>query len=354
MRKRLKIAIIPGDGVGPELMDQCCLILDELNKKYGLKIEYNTLPYSSEYYLKNNIILPEDRMEEIKKDYHTMIMGPLGDSRIPDAIHARTMINNIRQYYNLNSAIQHVTYYHDNILPLKEIPEDDFDFYIFRENIEGFNLHFVKNSPKAQYLNISDDSNIYTRSNLEKFLNTSFKYAQRLNKKKIFLVLKKYYFPKTNKLWSNVFEKVSKNYPDIETRIISTEMAIYYLMNNPALFDILIAPDVFADQLMTLGTFLMGGFGMSFYFNYGTESLPVFRILHKPAHKYKDTGQINPIGTIRALQHMLDHFNMKKQAQVIDHSIRELFKANKATIDLGGLLGVQETVDHILDSIDKA
>jgi isocitrate/isopropylmalate dehydrogenase len=347
------MAFMPGDGVGPEIFEQISSILDLLNKKLNLKIEYTNLPYSSEYYLNNNIVIPDDRLEKLKKEYHTILIGPLGDPRIPDAINTRQLIYKLRQYYDLSTAIQHVQYYNDNILPLKEIPKDDFDFYIFRENIEGFNNHFTKKCGDGDYLNISDESTIYTRKNLEEFFSSCFQYADSLDRRKITLVLKKYYFPKTNKLWSNVFNQISEKYSGIETRIISTEIAEYYILNNPAQFDILLAPDIFADQLMTLGVFLMGGFGMCFYYDYGPKSAPVFRILHRPSHKYKNSDQANPIGTVRALSHIFKHFNMQKPEAILNKSLRSLFNSNKAPIDMGGLLGTQETVDYILNYIEK-
>lgn len=353
MRKNLKIAFIPGDGVGPELVEQMIQLIKALNKKLGLKIEYKILPYSAEYYLQNNIVIPEDRLSELKQNYHLLLIGPLGDSRIPNAINARKLIYKIRQFYNLNIAIQHVNYYHESIMPLKEIPNDNYNFYILRENLEGFNHHFTKECSDIEFLNISDESNIYTRKNLEDFFNSSFQYVSNLGRNKINLALKKYYFPKTNKLWKEIFNKTAREFSDIDCRIISTETAEYYLLNNPALFDVLIAPDIFADQLMALGTFLLGGFGMSYYFNFGPDGMPVYRILHKPAHKYKGSDQANPIGTIRALEHAFRHFNMQKYANILDNSVRNLFESNKATIDLGGLLGTQETVDHILTYIEK-
>lgn len=344
---------MPGDGVGPELIENIDPILNALNAKFDLKINSKILPYSSEYYLKTNIVIPEDRLGELKKKYHLIIIGPLGDNRIPNAINARQLIYKIRHFYNLSLAIQHVVYYHESMQPLKEVPKENYDFYILRENLEGFNHHFVKKCTDEEYLDVSDDCNVYTRKNLEEFFKFVFQYVKRLNRKKLTLALKKYYLPKTNKLWSNIFNQVAQENPELETQIISTEIAEYYLLNNPALFDVLLAPDIFADQLMALGTFLSGGFGMAFYCNDGPEGMPVYRILHKPAHKYKNSDQANPIGTIRALQHFFWRFNMKKPANILNQGIINLFNSNKATIDLGGMLGTQEAVDHILTFIEK-
>ena len=345
------MAVISGDGIGPELWAECRQVLKYIQDNSTLTIEFSELPYSADYYLNNEIIIPEERLNEIEADFDVLFLGPLGDKRIKNAIHARKMIYYIRNHFDLLSTVTPISHYSDEITPIQKVSTNNFNFFIFRENIEGMNTHLPEEQYLDRYKKVAQDTSVYTRQNINNFTDHIFQQVENLDQNKLDLVLKKYYFPEINDLWREIFEQKSQQYDSLQTRIISHEQAEYHILNNPQMFECLVAPGIIYDSLRTLGTFLLGSYGMAFSFSPG--SLPVYRILHKSVPKYKGTDHANPIGTLRAFQHMLEYFERNKSANLIKRSIADMFDKDKYPLDLGGMLGTEETIDEILTYFEK-
>ena len=346
-----RIAVIPGDGIGPEIIEQSLAVIDTLNRKFGSGIEITKFPYGADYYLETGVTIPSEFIDELDKNYNAILMGTFGDPRIPDMIHAKKIINELRTKLDLYANIQPVKLLDEWLSPLKNIEKNDVDFYLFRETIEGFYIKSGGTLQKDTNEAIAVQNSINTYKGIERFISTAFEFAEKEQKKNICLIEKSNIFTHTHKLWIQVFNAVAKKYPEITARKQIIDSAIVQIIKNPSKYDILITCNLFGDILSDLCAYLQGGAGLSFICNINPDRMAIFAPLQSSSPKHAGHNTANPLGVIIATQYMLNYLNLNEEAAAVEKAIFSSISSHWTTIDLGGIIGTKEVGDHIISNI---
>lgn len=368
--KKYKIPVIPGDGIGPEMIREGKKVINKVGKLKNFKIDWIEYPFGAEYYLKTGKIITNEVLEELKS-FKVMYMGALGDPKVKPGILESDLL--IKMRYNLN---QYINYRPVKLLkgvqsPLKNVTRNDLDIIFIRENIEDFYIglgdrttksnsfkkHIVeRENYKAEFdIDLTSDTRevaynigFITRENTEKVMEYSFKLAKKLNKKRITCVDKMNVIPDMYGLWRNIARKISKKYPNIELEFNYADAINMKLVQDPGHYDIIVCPNLFGDILTDLGAVLTGGLGLAPSANINPNGTSMFEAVHGSAPDIAGKNIANPCATILAGALMLENLGENDAAKMINKSVQKTIKKGRVlTKDLGGNSSSIEMGDEI-------
>ncbi len=348
-----RIAIIEGDGVGPDLIAQVDKIANLLNSKYNSGIEITKFPYGADYYLKSGISLPSEFVEQLSKNYDIILLGPLGDPRIPNMKNAKEIVLGFRQQLNLFLNIQPIKLYRNWLSSVKDTDVKKTDFLIIKENTEGYT------APLENYINKDKDtelvlhSSVFTRKNVEQFIRGSFEFVKEKGRKQISFIDRGTLFPIIHQLWRSVIEDIALEYPDISVNYMLINTAIKEIINNPDKFDVILTTSMYGDLLSTLSTVITGGFGLAMSVEMNPNVISLYRIMQSASPKLAGHNIANPLGAILAFRYILEELSLLTEAEVLDRAIENNFEQHWVTIDIGGIMGTEEIGDYICDFISS-
>ncbi|WP_431027669.1 isocitrate/isopropylmalate dehydrogenase family protein [Lysinibacillus sp. LZ02] len=332
----MKIAVIPGDGIGKEVMQEALKVLDCLMQHDNtLQIESTVFPWSSDYYMEHGCMMPKDALEILKK-YDAILFGAIGDVRVPDDITVWELIMPIRKQFQ-----QYV-----NFRPIKSLPNiaspltstKEVDFVIFRENAEGEYSNSGGQLYQNQPQEMAIQNTIMTRRGIEKITEAACNYALKYGKKKITSATKSNAVIHTMKFWDeHVKRTVSQTNLQLESYYIDALVA--YFVERPHDFEVVVASNLFGDILSDLGAAIVGGLGLSPSANLNPENeFPsMFEPVHGSAPDIAGHGIANPIAQIWSLALLLGHIGRPDAEQLVMTAIEEvLIKGDVRTADIGG------------------
>lgn len=356
--KKYKIAVIPGDGIGPEVTKQGLKVLDAASSVYGLTFEKEILPWGSDYYLDKGKLYDDDAFEVLKK-YDAIFVGSIGDPRVPDFVTVQLIINtrfNLDQYINLRpvKGYKGVPSYFNHIKP------EEIDFVVIRENSEGEYSNTGGRFKVGTEDEIAIQTGIFTRKGTERAMRYAFEVAKDRKNKGITKNSSVTNCTKSNALrhsmvfWDSVFEEVSRQYPEIETRKALVDAITMWLIKNPKDFDVIVASNLFGDIITDLASTLQGGMGFAAGGNINPEKTTpsMFEPIHGSAPKYTGKNVVNPIATILAVKMMLDHLGETEASNKIEEAVSEvLAKKEIRTMDMGGTTSTEEVGEIIAKKI---
>ena len=371
---KYRIAIFPGDGVGPELIDEGTKIIQKAAELDKFDIEWVKYPHCAGHYLETKEVLSEKLLKEIKNSCVAIYCGTFDILRHDSETNYKNISQTIRDYF-----CQYVNLRPIKLLPSVEGPligktHNEIDFVIIRENTEDFYVNAsgrAKNGKNKQQLEIAKDScrlkfgldietksseiayqiGVLSKKGCERIIRYAFEYAQRNNKKKITSIDKANVMEIYN-FWRENIEKISKEYPNINCDYALIDSAVINFILQPEKFEIIIAPNMFGDILGDLGTAIQGGLSFSCRGNINPESISMFEPIHGSAPKLKGQGIVNPIATIWAGALMLSNLGQQKSSDFILKSIESVLKEGKTrTQDIGGNNTTCEMGDSILDKL---
>ena len=353
-QKEYKIAVIPGDGIGPEVTREGLKVLKAVASKVGF--EYRTIEYDfgAERYLKTGEILPDSALEEFKK-MDAIYLGAVGDPRVKPGILEKGILLKIRfgldQYINLRP----VKLYPGVWTPLKDKGPQDIDFVVVRENTEGIYLGiggFLKKNTRDE---VAIQEMINTRKGVERCIKYAFEYTRKRNKrKKLTLCDKANIFTYTHNLWRRVFKEVGEEYPDIEKEYAFVDATSMQMVKNPERFDVIVTCNMFGDIITDLGAMIQGGMGIAAGANINPEGVSMFEPIHGSAPKYTGKNVINPLAAISAVGMMLEEIGEEKGAKLVEKAIISTLSSGKIK-DLSTRSGLHtdEIGDMVVEEIIK-
>lgn len=348
----LKIAVIPGDGIGKEVMEEAMKVLTELEKRDATFIvEKETFDWNSEYYLKTGRMMPEDGLEQLK-GFNAILFGAMGDPRVPDSVTVWDFIMPIRktfeQYVNMRK-IQTLPGISTPLVRKKPIA-----LTFFRENAEGEYSNIGGRLYNGKDDEIAVQNTVMTRRGIERIASYAFEYAASVGKRKVTSVTKSNAITHSMKFWDEVVEDVGKHYPHIELESSYVDAFAAHLVNRPDAYEVAIASNLFGDILTDLGAALVGGLGISPSANINPErNYPsMFEPIHGSAPDIAGKQIANPIAQIWSLALMLEFLGRKDLGdQVMDAVISVLSAGEVLTRDLGGDASTSETGDAIVHAL---
>ncbi len=317
----LKIAVIPGDGIGPEVVREGLKVLDAVAKPTNLKYELTEFDWGGDRYLKTGEVRPEDGLDQLRR-FDAIYLGAVGHPDVPVGLVERKLLLDIRfgldQYVNLRP----IKLYPGVWTPIKDKGPDEIDFLVVRENTEDM---YVGTGGFAHYGTpdeVATQVAVYTRKGTERIIRYAFEAARARNdEKKVTLVDKSNVLTYGHDLWQRVFAEVGEEYPDVEKDRAYVDAACMWMVKNPEWFDVIVTTNMFGDIITDLGAMIQGGMGVAASGNINPEGASMFEPIHGSAPKYAGQNKANPIATIAAMHMLLEHVGATEAAARIENAI---------------------------------
>ena len=347
-----KIAMVPGDGVGPEVVDEARKVLDSLaSEDEGMSFEYSCFPWGSNYYRETGRMMPEDGLEQLRL-HDAILFGAVGDPLIPDHITLNGLILPIHRAFDQGVCLRPAYLYEGVSSPLAGFGPGDIDMEVFRENTEGEYANVGGFLYQGTANEVSTQTSVFTRRGTERIIRAAFEHARKRNRKrKVTSVTKSNAMAYGMVFWDRVFQEVAQEYPDIETESLLVDRACMDFIRRPQSFDVVVASNLFGDILTDIGTIITGSMGLAPSANINPEGTypSMFEPVHGAAFDITGKGIANPLGTILASAMMLEHLGQPGIAGRIERAVgRNLREGQVRTPDLGGTAGTPQVGDEIV------
>jgi 3-isopropylmalate dehydrogenase len=370
-----KVSVIPGDGIGPEVIAEGVKVIDAASEVYNFEVEWVYYPFGADHYLATGELLSEESLKELEK-YKVIYMGAVGDPRVPPGILEKGILLNLRFYFDEYINLRPVQLFEGVPTPLAGKSPKDINFDVIRENTEDLYVGLggrVKGKTKNELnlyrkiynvkfgLDIESDLDeiayqlmVVSKKGCERVVRYAFELAKKKGKTKVTSVDKANVLTYAYGLWREVVEKVKKDYPNIEVEYAYVDAAAMWFVKNPEAFQVVVTPNMFGDILTDLGAMIQGGLGMAAGANINPEGTSMFEPIHGSAPKYKGLNKANPIATILAGKLMLEFLGEEEAAKLVEKAVREVLKEGKVKpIDLGGLAKTFEVGDAIARKVKE-
>jgi 3-isopropylmalate dehydrogenase len=346
MGKSYKIAVIPGDGTGPEVIAEAVKVLKAAADKFKFKVELTNFDFGGERYKRTGETLPDSAIEELRK-FDAILLGAIGHPDVPPGILEKGILLKLRfaldQYINLRP----VRLYPGVETPLKNKGPDDIDFVVVRENTgdmyTGTGGFTMKGTPQE----VAVQSAVYTRFQVDRCLRYAFEYARKYGKKArgrgenntLALCGKTNVLTYIYDLWERAFHEMgNRDYPDIKREYYHVDATCMWFVKNPEWFDVIVTGNMFGDIITDLGAMIQGGMGIAAGGNINPEGVSMFEPIGGSAPKYTGKGVINPLAAVCAAQMMLEHLGEEKAAKKIEDAVK-FVTANKVKSLAAGKMG---------------
>lgn len=320
--KSYPIAVIAGDGTGPEVIRESIKVLDVAARKFSIKLDYTHYDLGGERYLKTGEALPDSVLAELRK-YPAILLGAIGHPDVKPGILEKGILLRTRfeleQYINLRP----VKLYDERYCPLKDKKPEHIDFVVVRENNEGLYAGaggiLFKGSPHE----VAVQESINTRRGVERCLRYAFEYTRKRNRnKKLTLCGKTNVLTYAFDLWYRAFEEIGpKDYADITRDYAHVDATTMWFVKNPEWFDVIVTDNMFGDIITDLGAMIQGGMGIAAGGNINPQGTSMFEPIGGSAPKYTGKGVINPLAAIAAGQMLLEFLGENDAAAAIEKAI---------------------------------
>lgn len=325
------IALIPGDGTGPEVIAEGRKVLTATEKKFGFKLNYTPYGIGGEHYKKTGEILPDSLLEEFRK-HDAMYLGAIGHPEVTPGILEKGILLKIRfeldQYINLRP----IRLYPGVETPIKGKGPKDIDYCVVRENSGGLYTGIGGLSRGDSKDAVATQTMLYTYTQVERCIRFAFEYARKYGKKArgvgdkntLALVGKSNVLTYMYKLWNRVFAEVGEEYPDVERQYFHVDATCLYMVASPEMFDVIVTENMFGDIITDLAAITQGGLGVSSGGNINPEGVSMFEPIGGTAPMWTGKNAINPIAAIGAGAMMLEHLGEVPAARAIEHAIAQV------------------------------
>jgi 3-isopropylmalate dehydrogenase len=335
MAKTYTIAVIPGDGTGPEVVAEGIKVLKAVSEKSGIKFNFNFYDFGGDRYLKTGETLPDSAIDEFRR-HDAIYLGAIGHPDVKPGILERGILLRLRfeldQYINLRP----VKLYPGVDCPLKNKGPEHIDFVVVRENTEGLYAGaggvFKKGTPDE----VAIQESINTRRGVERCIRYAFEYCRKRNKeKKLTLCGKTNVLTYAFDLWERTFYEIAKEYPDIKTDYAHVDAITMWFVKNPEWFDVIVTDNMFGDIITDLGAMIQGGMGIAAGGNINPKGVSMFEPIGGSAPKYKGKNMINPLAAICAAGLMLEHLGKEEAGKEIERAVMKVTEKHLKSLAAG-------------------
>jgi 3-isopropylmalate dehydrogenase len=371
-----KIAVIPGDGIGPEVIREGVKVLKAVEEvTSGLDLEFVEFPYGAEHYLKTKELIPEEGLKSLEK-MDAIYLGALGDPRVPTGILEQDILLKLRFHFDQFINLRPVKLYPGVPCPLKDKGPEDVNFYVVRENTEDFyvaiggrakgksreELKVERSIYEAKFgLDIEADRDelayqigVISRKGTERAIRYAFELAKRKEKRRVTSVDKANVLSHAYSLWREVFEQVARDYRGIETEFSFVDAVAMWFVKSPEWYQVVVTPNMFGDILTDLGAMIQGGLGLAPGGNINPKGVSMFEPIHGSAPKHAGKNRANPLATILAGQMMLEHLGEQGAADKVERAVVEVLQGGKVrTYDLGGESSTSDVGDAVAAKVKE-
>ena len=348
-----RIALIPGDGIGPEVVGEARRVLERVAQTDGLSFDLVELEYGAARFLRDEITISDEEFRSLDEDYDAILLGALGDPRVPGNEHAKDILLGMRFKLDLYVNFRPCVLLSPELSPLRSI-DGSLRLDIFRENTEGeytgIGGAFKTGTPDE----IAIEENIGTRKGVERIIRAAFEYARSRGRGRVTLVDKSNVMRHIGDLWRRVFAEVGSDYADLERDAMYVDAMAMDLVRRPQRYEVIVASNLFGDIVSDLAAEITGGLGMAPSANIHPGRHALFEPVHGSAPDIAGTGRANPIGAIRCVGLLLDHFGHQDAAARVEGAVVASYAAGSTTPDLGGGLSTEQVGEWIANHVDAA
>lgn len=353
--KQYRIALIPGDGVGSEVISEGVKILNQVAELDGtFAFKFETFPWGCEYYITHHEMMPENGLDILSK-FDAIFLGAVGDPRVPDHISLWNLLLAIRKGFDQYVNLRPIKLLQGAPTPLKDISAQDIDMLFIRENSEGEYAGSGSWNYKGQPHEIVMQHSVFSRHGCERIIRYAFEIAKR-KKKSLTSISKGNAMNYSMVFWDQIFEEISKEYPEVQTYSYLVDAAAMYMIKDPKRFEIVVTTNLFGDILTDLGAAIAGGMGLAAGANLNPEKRfpSMFEPIHGSAPDIAGLEKANPLATIWSAAQMLEFFGYSDWSEKILRSMEFLLKEKKwLTEDLGGNATTSQVGTAVAENLRK-
>jgi 3-isopropylmalate dehydrogenase len=343
----LRVAVVPGDGIGVEVVAEAVGALTAVADAAGREIRMTPFDWGAERYLKTGETLPPGSLELLAEGFDAILLGAMGDPRVPDNRHAADILLGMRFKLDLYVNYRPVRLFHEKLCPLKGARPEDVDFVVFRENTEGLYVmmggHLKKGTPDE----VATEIDVNTRKGVERIVRHAFEFAKARGRTKVVMADKSNVLVHAHDLWQRVFKEVAAEYPAITARHLYVDNLALQLVRDPRQFEVIVTSNMFGDIVTDLAAALQGGLGMAASGNIHPGRVSLFEPVHGSSPAMAGKNVANPMGAILTAALMLEHLGWTEEAGRLESAVRWAVDNDKTTADIGGRLGTREVGEAI-------
>ena len=344
-----RIAVIAGDGIGPEVIAQALRVLDYVRAR-GVDVDVWQLPLGAELYLKDGTTFPRELRDEVQRTCRAVLLGAVGDPRVPSGEHAHDILLGMRHSFDLYANVRPVQALSDALVPLRHKTKEDVNLVIYRENTEGQYVGAGRERGRGQPEEITMSREVHTRRGVERLLRAAFEFAHQ-TKRPLVMTDKSNAIPAQG-IWRRVFAELAREYADVEAEQLYVDALAARLIQAPERYGVIAANNLFGDILADQCAALAGGLGLAPSANLHPAvagHIGLFEPVHGSAPDIAGRGVANPLGAIRSLGMLLAHLGHSAEAERIELASAEVLRLGRCTADVGGALGTEQAGTAFLE-----
>jgi 3-isopropylmalate dehydrogenase len=350
-----RIAVIPGDGIGKEVIPQAVTVMQAT----GAALKFTGFDWGADRYLRDGTTVPPDGFAMLARDFDAILVGAFGDPRVKTNIHAKEILLGMRFKMDLYANVRPVRLLDAALCPLKNVEPKDVDFVVLRENTEGVYTDaggvFKQGTPDE----IATQEDINTRKGVERIIRYAFEYCRSQKKldgsprSKVLMCDKSNAMTHAGSLWQRVFKEVSSEYSQITAQHMYVDALCLQMVRDPQQFDVIVTNNMFGDIITDVAAALQGGLGMAASGNIHPGRTSMFEPVHGSAPPIAGKNIANPFGAILTAALMLRHLGFTREPDKIEGAVLEAVRQKKTTQDIGGILGTKEASDWVASLVQN-
>lgn len=349
----MRIAVIPGDGIGKDVTAEAVKVLEAVRDVAGGGLDLERLPWGADYFLQTGVSMPPNGYAMLRDEFDAVLLGALGDPRVPDNRHARDILLGTRFELDLYVNYRPVRLLDDRLCPLKNRGRADVNFVVFRENTEGVYVGVGGRFKAGTEDEVAIQEEINTYKGVARIIRHAFDFAERHRLTKVCMVDKSNAMPHGHSLWQRVFREVSAEHLAVEATHMYIDALAMSLVNNPGQFEVIVTNNLFGDIVTDIGGALQGGLGMAASGNIHPGRTSLFEPVHGSAPALAGKNIANPMGAILSAGIMLETLGWDGPARQVEAAVEAAVHAGETTRDVGGAMGTQEVGDRIAARVRK-
>ncbi len=351
--KDLRIAFIPGDGIGVEVTQEAIKALRTLQEAGRVRAQYKVFDWGAEKYLREKVALPAGALPMLQRDFDAIFVGALGDPRVPSNQHAADILLGIRFGLDLYVNQRPVRLLHECLCPLKNRKTSDVNLMIFRENTEGPYVGAGGNLRRGTADEVAIQEDVNTRKGVERILVYAFEHARSKGLKRVCMSDKSNAMPHAHGLWQRVFADVRSRYPEVESRHLFIDTLAMELVRDPSQFQVIVTCNLFGDIISDLGAQLQGGMGLAPSANIHPGRTSMFETVHGSAPAIAGKGIANPMAAFLTLGMLLEHCGYVREAARLEEVVKMAINSGRTTPDLSGRFSTSQVGDWLCEKLKQ-
>lgn len=341
-----KIAVVGGDGIGPEVTEAAVLVMEAAAARFGVPLSMDRWDLGADRYLREGVTITDREMDRLTGEHALALLGALGDPRVPGNEHARDILLGLRRRADLYVNFRPCRLRLPSLCPLKD-PGGPVDIVIFRENTEGLYAGLGGRFKPGTRDEIATQESVNTYKGVERIVRAAFDYAAAAGRRRVTLVDKANALVHEGRLWRRVFAEVGSGFPGLEQDAQYVDAAAMEMVRRPARYDVIVASNLFGDIASDLAAQVAGGLGLAPSANLHPGGWALFEPVHGSAPDIAGTGRANPVGAVACGALIFEHLDQPEAAAAVEDALQASLRAGVVTPDLNGRAATREVGDWI-------